>query len=119
MKKKIGLAGASEETRKRVSSCGGNAPHKSRGLQSASDDDKHRVARSGGLARARDTVGLSLAGRLGGNTIVQKYGPEHFAKIGKTGGKAVLETHGHEFYKEIGKKGGSKPRNPSTEVEEL
>lgn len=45
---KRGLASASKETRKRVASAGGKAPHKLRGLQAASAETRKRVAAMGG-----------------------------------------------------------------------
>ena len=47
---KRGLASASKETRKRVASAGGKAPHKLRGLQAASVETRKRVAAMGGKA---------------------------------------------------------------------
>ncbi len=50
---KVGLALASEETRKRVSKLGGDAPHKKRGLQGLDDAKRrHEIALLGGKARA-------------------------------------------------------------------
>ena len=52
------------------------------------------------------------AGRKGGRTTKERYGPEHFGRIGKIGGKKGGETtksrYGSEFYQRIGRKGGSK-----------
>ncbi len=45
-----GLASADEQTRKRVASAGGSAPHDERGLQAADEETKERVARKGGEA---------------------------------------------------------------------
>lgn len=57
---------------------------------------------------------VSEAGRRGGKTTSEKYGPKHFQKIGKIGGKiggnTTKERYGHKFYEEIGKKGGAKVR---------
>ena len=52
------------------------------------------------------------AGRKGGQTTKNRYGPEHFGKIGRIGGKKGGETtkqrYGSEFYQKIGRLGGSK-----------
>ena len=53
MKEKRGLSYASEETKQRVGSKGGNAPHKSRGLQSVDPERRKEIASKGGLARKR------------------------------------------------------------------
>lgn len=53
MNKKKGLAGASEETKKRVARSGGCAFHKKRGLQTASEETRIRVARLGGLIKGK------------------------------------------------------------------
>jgi len=45
-----GLASADEETRERVASEGGKAPHKKRGLQAADEETRERVASEGGKA---------------------------------------------------------------------
>ena len=45
-----GLASADENTRKRVASKGGRAPHEARGLEAASEETRKRVAREGGKA---------------------------------------------------------------------
>jgi general stress protein YciG len=45
-----GLASADEQTKKRVASAGGSAPHDERGLQAADEETKERVARKGGEA---------------------------------------------------------------------
>ena len=49
-KDKRGLASADRETRERVASEGGSAPHKERGLQAADDRTREEVARKGGEA---------------------------------------------------------------------
>ena len=51
IRKKRGLASATDETRERVAKAGGEAPHERRGLQAASDETRRSVARKGGLAR--------------------------------------------------------------------
>ncbi len=43
-----GLGSADEQTRKRVASAGGSAPHDERGLQAADEETKERVAKKGG-----------------------------------------------------------------------
>ena len=43
-----GLASADQETRERVASKGGSAPHEERGLQAADQETRERVAREGG-----------------------------------------------------------------------
>lgn len=56
------------------------------------------------------TGGMSVreAGRKGGNTVKQKYGPEFYSEIGQKGGETVLRERGPEFFSEIGHKGGQK-----------
>ena len=44
---KRGLASADEETKERVASEGGKAPHEKRGLQAADEETKQRVASEG------------------------------------------------------------------------
>jgi uncharacterized protein len=52
------------------------------------------------------------AGRKGGLTTKNRYGPEFFERIGRIGGKKGGDTtkrrYGLEFYQAIGRKGGSK-----------
>jgi len=73
------------------------------------------------------------AGRLGGNKVKEKYGPDFYSEIGtkggetvrrevekgtlpkdfysqigQKGGNTVKEEYGPEFYSQIGKKGGNK-----------
>lgn len=50
------------------------------------------------------------AGRKGGNTVKQKYGPQFYEEIGKKGGEARKEELGHEGYVELGHKGGQRVR---------
>jgi uncharacterized protein len=55
--------------------------------------------------KGKMTVGE--AGRKGGRTVKEKYGPDFYSEIGEKGGEAVKEKYGPEFYSEIGQKGGS------------
>ena len=48
-----GLAKVSKEVRLRVSTSGGNAPHKQRGLQTTDPEKRKEIARKGGLARGK------------------------------------------------------------------
>ena len=52
------------------------------------------------------------AGRKGGLTTKQRYGPNFFQEIGRKGGKkgglTTKERYGPEFYRTIGRKGGSR-----------
>ncbi len=49
-------------------------------------------------------MSTSEAGRKGGETVKEKYGPEFYSEIGKKGGEAVSQDREH--MSEIGKKGG-------------
>ena len=49
-KRNRGLASANKETRIRVASKGGKAPHTERGLEAANPDTRRRVASKGGKA---------------------------------------------------------------------
>ncbi len=46
------------------------------------------------------------AGRKGGETVKERYGPVFYPSIGKKGGETVKRERGPEFYAEIGRKGG-------------
>lgn len=46
------------------------------------------------------------AGQLGGEAVLEEYGPGFYKHIGKKGGETVKEMYGPEYYSEIGKKGG-------------
>ncbi|GAC1328409.1 MAG: hypothetical protein NVSMB14_18440 [Isosphaeraceae bacterium] len=46
------------------------------------------------------------AGKKGGDTVRDRYGPEFYTNIGRKGGQATRERHGSEFYESIGQKGG-------------
>lgn len=48
------------------------------------------------------------AGRKGGQTTAQRYGPDFYEEIGRKGGQAVSDKYGPEFYGEIGRKGGQR-----------
>jgi general stress protein YciG len=54
------------------------------------------------------------AGRMGGETVKEKYGPEFYSEIGhkggEIGGQVRKEQLGHEGYVELGHKGGEKVR---------
>jgi len=47
---KRGLASADKETRERVASEGGKAPHEKRGLEATDEETRERVASEGGKA---------------------------------------------------------------------
>lgn len=53
----------------------------------------------------------SQAGRRGGQSTVQKYGPSFFAEIGQKGGTAV--SRNREHMSSIGRKGGKARRQRS------
>lgn len=46
------------------------------------------------------------AGKKGGNTVRDRYGPGFYEAIGRKGGQATRQRHGVEFYESIGQKGG-------------
>ncbi len=46
------------------------------------------------------------AGRKGGETVKNRYGPTFYQSIGKKGGETVKRERGTAFYAEIGRKGG-------------
>lgn len=57
----------------------------------------------------RGEMTVREAGKLGGDAVKEKYGPEFFSKIGKKGGKSlksrvVVEDPG--YYVRLGKAGG-------------
>lgn len=68
------MASADEETKERVASKGGSAPHEKRGLQAADEETRERVAGEGGEARRGGSSGdnrsahekRTEAGRKGG-----------------------------------------------------
>jgi len=49
---------------------------------------------------------VAEAGRMGGNLVSEKYGPEFYERIGKLGGSSTAERYGPEFFGKIGRKGG-------------
>lgn len=51
---KRGLASADKETRERVASEGGSAPHEERGLQAADEQTRKEVARKGGESKGKN-----------------------------------------------------------------
>jgi general stress protein YciG len=59
----------------------------------------------------REGLSREDAGRLGGDAVVKKYGPEHMASIGKKGGEAV--SRNKEHMAKIGKKGGKNSKRKS------
>ncbi len=46
------------------------------------------------------------AGKKGGDTVRDRYGPGFYEAIGRKGGQATRQRHGVEFYESIGQKGG-------------
>jgi general stress protein YciG len=46
------------------------------------------------------------AGKKGGDTVRDRYGPGFYEKIGRKGGQVTRERHGAQFYETIGQKGG-------------
>jgi general stress protein YciG len=47
------------------------------------------------------------AGRMGGNVVKERYGPEFYAEMGKKGGEALRDRYGHDHYVELGRKGAA------------
>lgn len=45
-------------------------------------------------------------GKLGGQVVKAKYGPEFYSQIGKKGGETVKNKYGPKFFHNIGEKGG-------------
>ena len=64
----------------------------------------HDHDKEGGFAANPDLA--REAGRKGGETVKNRYGPEFYQSIGKKGGETVKRERGAEFYAEIGRKGG-------------
>lgn len=54
--------------------------------------------------RVAGDMSVREAGRKGGETVRDKYGPEFYSEIGQKGGEAVSQDRRH--MSEIGKKGG-------------
>lgn len=50
---------------------------------------------------------VSQAGRLGGNRVKERYGPDYYGRIGRKGGRATSASRGPEYYSRIGSKGGN------------
>jgi len=65
-------------------------------MAKAKSDDKQ----PGGEMSVRE------AGKKGGNTVRDRYGPGFYEAIGRKGGQATRQRHGVEFYESIGQKGG-------------
>jgi general stress protein YciG len=85
---KPGPAAGSEGARKIAEAHRGSHEH----------DKEGGFAANPGLARE--------AGRRGGETVKNRYGPSFYQSIGKKGGETVKRERGTEFYAEIGRKGG-------------
>ena len=85
---KPGPAAGSEGARKIAEAHRGSHDH----------DKEGGFAANPGLARE--------AGRKGGETVKNRYGPSFYQSIGKKGGETVKRERGAEFYAEIGRKGG-------------
>ena len=64
----------------------------------------HDHDKEGGFAANPDLA--REAGRKGGETVKNRYGPTFYQSIGKKGGETVKRERGTEFYAEIGRKGG-------------
>lgn len=64
----------------------------------------HAHDKEGGFAANPDLA--REAGRKGGETVKNRYGPTFYQSIGKKGGETVKRERGTEFYAEIGRKGG-------------
>lgn len=61
---------------------------------------------------AKEASGMSVreAARKGGETTLQRYGPDYYSTIGRKGGEVTARRHGPRFYEEIGRKGGQRVR---------
>lgn len=59
-----------------------------------------------------DRMTRADAGRKGGLTTKQRYGPDFYQRIGRKGGKkgglTTKQRYGPDFYRSIGRKGGSR-----------
>ncbi len=60
------------------------------------------------MAENKGKMTVGEAGRKGGETVSEKYGPDFYEKIGQKGGESVAGKYGHEHFEEIGRKGGRK-----------
>jgi general stress protein YciG len=57
-------------------------------------------------SKVNGEMSVREAGKKGGDTVRDRYGPEFYEKIGRKGGQVTRERHGAEFYETIGQKGG-------------
>ena len=64
----------------------------------------HEHDKEGGFAANPDLA--REAGRKGGETVKNRYGPSFYQSIGRKGGETVKRERGTEFYAEIGRRGG-------------
>ncbi len=64
----------------------------------------HDHDKEGGFAANPDLA--REAGRKGGETVKNRYGPSFYQSIGRKGGETVKRERGTEFYAEIGRRGG-------------
>ena len=64
----------------------------------------HDHDKEGGFAANPDLA--REAGRKGGETVKNRYGPTFYQSIGRKGGETVKRERGTEFYAEIGRRGG-------------
>ena len=64
----------------------------------------HDHDKEGGFAANPDLA--REAGRKGGETVKNRYGPSFYQSIGRKGGETVKRERGTEFYAEIGRLGG-------------
>lgn len=83
----------------------------------------HDHDKEGGFAANPDLA--REAGRKGGETVKNRYGPSFYQSIGRKGGETVKRERGTEFYAEIGRRGGEmrgqraaalRSANPATEA---
>jgi general stress protein YciG len=57
-------------------------------------------------AKSDGEMSVREAGKKGGDTVRDRYGPAFYEEIGRKGGQTTRERHGAEFYEAIGQKGG-------------
>lgn len=50
-------------------------------------------------------------GRMGGEAVKEKYGPDFYSAIGKKGGEARKASLGHDGYQQLGQMGGQTVKN--------